>query len=265
MTTDDPTKIRDKIFPGLHVEIVTRDNRSKRVKGTVKSILTHSPYHSHGIMVQLEDGWVGRVQKIFSDIPIDATAIPIEKQVIDIRDLIGNGENESVEYKSSALWSKSLTEYQMKAPTASRDIRNFGREASKVIIAKSIAGFLNTDGGHLIIGIKENKSKNPDEIIGIEGEFSKLQDQCSDGYRRMIVDEIIRKYFNPEIYNHFSDYIKISFPEIDGKILCWLQLQKSDVPVFLTIRNDDYFFIRMDAETRILEGKEMVEYCKKRF
>lgn len=265
MTADDPTKIRDKISPGLLVEIVTRDNRSKRVKGTIKSILTHSPYHSHGIMVQLEDGWVGRVQKIFSDIPMKATAIPIEKQVIDIKDLIGNGENECVEYKSSALWSKSLTEDQMKAQTASRDIRNFGREASKVIIAKSIAGFLNTDGGYLIIGIKENKSKNPDEIIGIEGEFSKLQDQCSDGYRRMIVDEIIRKYFHPEIYNHFSDYIKISFPEIDGKILCWLQMQKSDVPVFLTIRNEDYFFIRMDAETRLLEGKEMVEYCAKKF
>lgn len=262
---NDPTKIRDKIIPGLPVEIVTRDNRSKRVNGIVKSILTHSPYHSHGIMVQLENGLIGRVQKILSELPIDTTEISIGKQDITIKDLIGNGENESVEYKSSALWSKSLTEEELKSPLASRDIRNFGREASKVIIAKTIAGFLNTKGGHLIIGIKENKTKNPDEIIGIEGEFSKLLDQCPDGYRRMIVDEIIRKYFHPEIYNHFSDYIKISFPEIDGKILCWLQLKKSKIPVFLTIRNEDYFFIRIDAETRKLEGKEMVEYCKNRF
>jgi uncharacterized repeat protein (TIGR03833 family) len=185
-------------------------------------------------------------------------------KVIDFIELVKNGENEFVEFKSSSLWSKKYTEEECKT-IAPPIVRKFGRDASKVIIAKSIAGFLNTDGGHLIIGIKENKSKSPDEIIGTESEYDKLEDQCPDGYRRMLVDEIIRKYFHPDIYNHFSNYLKITFPEINDKILCWIQILKSDVPAFLTIRGTEYFFIRVDAETRELDGKQMVEYCGKRF
>ncbi len=361
----DTGKYRENLSPGMDVEIFLREDRTGKnpIRGIISEILTSTPFHSHGIMVRLDDGQIGRVQRIvssnfkkelylkdevrdFSNLMENASLNNIEKiqqillnnkkaycddclseilsifprqqinQIcrrlekegilerktgicnscskkkiinssiqssisspsgissiipsqksadIDFNTLIGKGETESVEYKSSALWSKSLTEEEIKAPTASRDVKKFGRDASKVIIAKGIAGFLNTNGGHLIIGIKENKTKNPDEIIGIEGEFSKLLDQCTDGYRRMVVDEIIRKYFHSEIYNHFSDYLKISFPEVNGKILCWLQMIKSDVPVFLTIRNEDSFFIRMDAETRQIEGKEMVDYCGKRF
>jgi|GEM_PF-995143 len=264
MTTNESIKNRENITPGLYVEILLKDSRLKRVEGIVKSILTHSSYHPHGIMVQLDDGQIGRVQKIYSKVPIEVEP-PQKIQTSDIQELIRKGENEIVEYKSSTLWSKSLTEDEIKASNVSRDIRNFGRAASKVIIAKSIAGFLNTDGGNLIIGIKENKSNDPDEIIGINGELLKLHDQCPDGYRRMLVDEIIRKYFHPEIYNHFSLYLRIFFPELEGKMLCLIQIEKSEVPAFLTIRNKEYFFIRIDAETRFIEGRDMVEYCKNRF
>lgn len=128
-----------------------------------------------------------------------------------------------------------------------------------------MCGFLNTNGGNLIIGIKENKDQKEDEIIGIEGEFGKLKDPCVDGYRRMIVDEIIRAYFHPDFYNHLSDHLKITFPQINNKTLCWLTIRKSKSKVFLRANNRDYFFIRIDAETREISGKEMVEYCEKHF
>ena len=50
--------------------------------------------------------------------------------------------------------------------------------------AKTIAAFLNSEGGHLVIGFKEGKDGNKDEIIGVEVEFSKLKDPSIDGYRR---------------------------------------------------------------------------------
>lgn len=264
----DVGKHLENIKTGLTVEIFLKEDRSGKnpVQGVVSEILTHSSFHPHGIMVRLEDGNIGRVNKVVSEInPSTPVKKPIKPKEIDFGDLVKNGENEFVEFKSSALWSKFLTDEQMKGPTASREVRAFGREASKAIIAKAISGFLNTHGGHLVIGLKENKTQDPDEIIGIESEFGKLDDQCTDGYRRMIVDSIIRKYFHPDIYNHFSDNIKITFPEIDSKILCWINISKSDVPAFVTIQKNDYFFIRMDAETRELDGKQMVEYCAKRF
>jgi uncharacterized repeat protein (TIGR03833 family) len=265
---DEAGKHLVNIKTGLAVEIFPKEDHSGKnpIQGVVSEILTHSSFHSHGIMVRLEDGKIGRIHKILSDFTPSTPVIKtIQSKEIDFLDLVKKGENEFVEFKSSTLWSKNLTEEQMKAPTASREVRAFGREASKAIIAKAISGFLNTQGGHLIIGIKENKTQEADDIIGIETEFGKIEDQCTDGYRRMIVDSIIRKYLHPDIYNHFSDYIKITFPEIDRKILCWIQISKSDVPAFVTIQKNDYFFIRLDAEIRELDGKQMVEYYEKRF
>jgi uncharacterized repeat protein (TIGR03833 family) len=265
---NDAGKHLENIKVGLAVEIFLKEDHSGKnpIQGIVNELLSHSSFHPHGIMVRLEDGKIGRVQKILSEFtPFSPTKKQIVSKEIDFNSLVKNGENEFVEFKSSALWSKNLTEEQMKSSTTSREVRAFGREASKAIIAKAISSFLNTRGGHLIIGIKETKTLGADDIIGIESEFGKLEDQCTDGYRRMIVDSIIRKFFHPDIYNHFSDYFKITFPEFEGMVLCWIQISKSDVPVFVTIQKNEYFFIRLDAETRELDGKQMVEYCAKRF
>ena len=88
--------------------------------------------------------------------------------------LIRGGENEFVEFKSRALWSKSFTKKEIET-SDSKDVHKFGKDTSKVIIAKTIAGFLNTEGGNLVIGIKENKGGQENEIIGIENEFSQTE------------------------------------------------------------------------------------------
>lgn len=266
--TSDEGKHLANIKTGFAVEISIKGDRSENnpIQGIVSEILTHSSYHPYGIMVRLENGAIGRVNKVLSECPPTPNA-PVHSlsKEIDLNTLIESGESEMTEFKSSALWSNNITDEERRAPTASSDVREFGKDASKIIIAKTIAGFLNTQGGNLVIGIKENKNGGADEIIGIDTEFSKLKDKCNDGYRRMIVDNIIRKFFHPNIYNHFSDYIKITFFEIDSKMLCWIQIAKSKIPAFLTIQKHDYFYIRMDAETRLLDGSEMLEYCEDHF
>lgn len=61
---------RGNIQVGLSVGIVLkRDQRSGKItQGIVKRILTNSPYHPHGIKVQLADGQVGRVKEIYSKV-----------------------------------------------------------------------------------------------------------------------------------------------------------------------------------------------------
>lgn len=178
--------------------------------------------------------------------------------------LIRGGENEFVEFKSRALWSKSLSKKEIET-SDSKDVHKFGRDTSKVIIAKTIAGFLNTEGGNLVIGIKENKGGQENEIIGVESEFSQLKDHCTDGYRRMLIDEIIRKYLPPEIFHHLGNHIRIHFMKIEEHTLCWLEIKKADDAVFVKIQDDEFFFIRIDAETRQIADKALVSYVRKRF
>ena len=57
---------RDKVSIGLIVQIVQKqDQRTGNLtEGKVKRILTSSQFHPHGIKVELENGKIGRIQKI---------------------------------------------------------------------------------------------------------------------------------------------------------------------------------------------------------
>ena len=263
----------DNLAVGMAVEINPQRDRSRKkcVSGLIAEILTRSSHHPHGVLVSLENGEIGRVKKIISKSTASKaqTTTSLEKiqendDSINLESLIANGENHFAEYKSSTLWSVKLSDQQIKE-SSSPEVKRYKRDASKFIIAKTLAGFLNSDGGNLLIGIKENKSVQKDEVIGIESELSKLKDQCIDGYRRMIIDQIIKLYFPVNIFHHFNNYFEISFEKFEEKTICWIQIKKSDEQVFINHNKIEYFFVRIDASTREIHGREIVDYCMKRF
>jgi hypothetical protein len=182
-----------------------------------------------------------------------------------VRTMIAAGESESIEFKLQSLWSSDLTKEAILASESS-EIRKYRNNASKFIIARSIAGFLNTAGGDIIIGIKEDRIKNKIHIVGIQEDYHKMHeiDRNPDGYRRMIVDSIIQKYL-PEIMNTASKFIHISFPSLSGRTLCRLHIMPADRPVFVSIGNEELFFIRVDASTRSITGKVLTQYILTRF
>ncbi|HLO36914.1 MAG TPA: YwbE family protein [Lacibacter sp.] len=61
--------IRADIKPGMLVLIVLKkDQRTGALtEGIVKDLLTSAPKHHRGIKVRLEDGQIGRVQKIIGE------------------------------------------------------------------------------------------------------------------------------------------------------------------------------------------------------
>lgn len=231
-----------------------------------KSLQNSPEYLSMEFRAAQEDFEKTVIVPLFEKItPSSDSAKGYENFEYDLKQLIAKGETGYTEFKSSALWSKHLTPEYLRDST-SNEVIKFGKKASKFIIARSIASFFNTDGGDLIIGIKENKKTGNDDIIGITSDINKLQDKTIDGYRRMLQDEILREYFYDDAYNIVTKYIKITFPEIEGKILCRLQITKADKRVFVkTNKNMDEFFIRTDAETRMITGQELVDYCDRRF
>lgn len=259
-------KLNEAVSVGQTVCINPRNDRSreKRVTGVVAEVLTKNLSHPHGVLVKLNNGEIGRVkheapngpQKSTSD---TATSAPSIKRLIEA------GESHSVEFKTDALWSAKYSAEDLKNHRPQTpELHAFGKAASKVIIAKTIAAFLNSDGGHLVVGFKEGKNGQPDEVIGVDVEFTKLKDPSIDGYRRMIT-EVIKDYFPSFVFNMFNNNFEISFEEIDGKTLCLLTVRKSNKRVFLKLQKKDYFFVRVDASTRELKGEQILEYCDSRF
>ncbi len=255
------TQYAENIKKGIRVEILSNNN--KLARGIVDEILSKNSYQMYGVMVRLKSGDMGRVQKIiYSDDEKN------QKNFKEIEKLMLSGEGLHTEFKSSALWSLDYTNEDIHK-SKSYEVHSHKQKASKVIIAKSICALLNSEGGNLIIGIKERKDDNCFEITGIQDELKKLVDGSKDGYRRMIMDDILRSYFPSKIYNHINDYVRIEFVDVVvngmNKIVCWIRIRRSDVKVFLQLAGKEVFMIRTDTQSRALEGEELVDYCLKRF
>jgi len=242
------------ISKGMKVEILTKSK--KNIIGIVEDLGTTTP--SSGIMVRLKTGEIGRVKNIISDKPKS-----------EIESLIKKGESYKQEFKSEALWSLNYKEHEIQQ-SKSYDLHTHRQKASKVIIAKSIAAFMNSEGGNLIIGVKEKKNNNNEyEITGINPDLEKLKtlgkDASTDGYKRMIIDDIIRPHFPQKIYNTLNSYFSFKFEEINGKLVCNIKINPSSSRIFLNLEGRKMFMIRTETETRQIVDEELVDYCMKRF
>ncbi len=253
---------------GMEVEINPRDDKSRKlvVKGTVSEILTNSEAHPHGILVRLIDGTIGRVKQVLSRREKKSEIFSVDTNTPgqSVGELINQGENHFVEFKTSILWSKYKTKEEIEKSN-SYELKRYGQSTSKYIIAKSLCGFLNADGGFLIIGVREIKDSDEVQIVGIESEFGKLKDKTQDGYRRMIIDEVIKPYLPSQVLNHFNLYFEFIFEQIGDNTVLGIKVKPSDTRIFVEIRNESIFFVRIDASTRQLSGPELVDFCTKRF
>lgn len=229
---------RKMLSKGTRVEINPQTDKSRKltVSGEIEDILTGSDSHPHGILVKLLSGEIGRVKTILSNEGAvkPAAEFLVQPTKLSIAEVLKNGEGHFSEFKTSSLWSQSLGKEEIHK----RALGQFGQNTSKVIIAKSIAGFLNADGGDLLIGVKEVKETDKVEVIGIDSELSKLKDKTFDGYRRMILDFVLKKYFPDIVMNRINDYLRISFEEVEGKNVCRLNISPSNRRIFLKLNNE---------------------------
>lgn len=244
------------IKKGMRVTIETREK--KEINGVVDELGSRKEFHPQGIMVMLKTGEVGRVKKIHDS-----------NQESNLERFIKRGESYTTEFKKSALWSVLITEQEIQS-SKSFELHSYKKKASKVIIAKSIAALLNSSGGYLFIGVEEKKDARETIVVGgIEEDLAVLKnegkDATFDGYKRMLIDDIIRPFFPATIYNHLHLYVTIDFERVKGKTICVLKIKKSDIMVFLQVMGKKLFMIRIDTETRQIRDEELVNYCMKRF
>jgi prephenate dehydratase len=145
-------------------------------------------------------------------------------------------ESEFVEFKSSFRW-----DYNNNA---------VNNELDKPVI-KSIAAFLNSKGGNLIIGVNDNG-----DVLGIEKDIETVKGKNMDGFERALTDRITTK-----IGAEIADFVEIKFIQINEHTICQVRVSTSPSPVY--VDNSDYY-VRFGSTTRSLSPKETAEHIKNR-
>ena len=185
---------------------------------------------------------LGLVSGIFW-IKIKSKNIKIDKQQKllqrDLSEIIADGENERVEFKSSIRY-----DYYRK--TTNRDLQK--------VIAKTIVGFMNAKGGKLIIGVDDDGN-----VLGLEKDFKTLKHKNRDGYEREIF-RIISTQLGHEAC--FSNHI--SFYKLNGEDVCVIDIEPSKKPIYVSDTENTTFYVRTGNATYPLTVKEAVDYLETR-
>jgi len=158
-----------------------------------------------------------------------------ESSMSDEEKLIAIGENEKLEFKSTLRWNL------------------IGEKADKAIensALKTVVAFLNTEGGTLLIGIKDDGS-----ILGIENDQFLNEDKFLLHFATLLNDRIGREYI---------EHIHWGLKEVGGKKILRVDCAPSSTPAFLK-GNGEEFYIRNGPSSILLSTSEVLEYSRKHF
>ena len=186
-------------------------------------------------------GLLGGVLGLFQ-INLNKKSATIEKQKNtlnrNILTLIKEGENKYVEFKSSLR-------YDYRQNSINKEL--------EFVILKTLTGFMNANGGSLIIGVDENGN-----ILGLENDYLSLKQKNKDGFELKIF-QLMTEYID----SHASFKINVSFYEFDGNEICLVDIEKSSSPVYLSKeKNNPVFYVRKGNATYPLSVKDAITYIQ---
>jgi len=163
-----------------------------------------------------------------------------KKDIEDILQKIKNGETKTFEFKAYLLFNEKIGE----------------ERENKFKIVKTIASMMNSEGGQLIIGVK-----NSGEIVGLLHDYKSIKEkskQNRDGFRLFLVD-CINQLIGPQ----YNDLYNISFLDIKDKEICIIDIKPSNFQVHVKTIDGRYIFsIRGEGDNQELDSKQIQEYVK---
>lgn len=212
---------------------------------------SHSPInrlmHHATIVLEHNNGRVTQIQNVADY----EECVAVIKQAMDnggkrntnhtLSEIIKKGEGKFIEFKQTLRW----------------DARN--KQIHKDLeraIAKTIVGFLNNDGGTLLIGVDDNG-----KITGLEDDYKTLPKKNRDGFENHFT-LIIKTMIGMK----FRGYINIRFVEEFGKDVAIIDVEPSHKPAYLQAgEGKEEFFVRAGNSTQPLTMSEAEEYIKTRW
>lgn len=154
--------------------------------------------------------------------------------------LLQLGEGQHLEFKASLMW-----DYRKQA--VNKDLYE--------PVMKNLAGFMNTAGGWLLIGVDDNG-----QVLGIEPDLTGLKKKDADGF-----ENVFNVAFGNLIGIENRQYLSLYFPEQEGKIVCQIGVQPAQHPVYLTWQGKEEFYIRAGNGCQALSVRKATQYIQGRF
>lgn len=154
----------------------------------------------------------------------------------DLNKMISLGESDGVEFKSTL-----------------RTNLHTGRKDGKIELAvlKTLAAFLNTNGGKLVIGVADDGTP-----VGIDQDGFENEDKVV-----LHLVNIVNGRIGPEamleMHAHFEDY--------KGVRVLVVACPRSEKPAYVSDGKTDRFYVRTGPSSRELTAKETVSYVTGRF
>lgn len=115
---------------------------------------------------------------------------------------------------------------------------------------KTIAAFLNTEGGTLLIGVEDDG-----KIFGLEKDIACLKHGSLDKLERHLM-ELVQN----NIGRSFLPFIKVRFAKVNDKDICGVYVRKSDRLALLNSEKGLEFYLRTGNASRTLKVPEIYDY-----
>lgn len=186
-----------------------------------------------------EDFLKRRRMLIVEEINSFLQSLVAETPEMDIKELIKRDESYNLEFKSTFAWN-------LKEEKVDKDV--------KFATLKTIAAFLNTNGGTLIIGVDDNH-----QIVGLNQDYKANFRGDKDGFL-LDFTNYVQNEFGLTVY---KKYISTKFEEVNGKDIFIVRVEKSLDRVFVEIENRKILFVRLDNQTKSLyDPEEISDYIR---
>lgn len=157
-------------------------------------------------------------------------------EAIDLIDMIRGGESDVVEFKSTLRRNLHTDKPDKRMESA---------------VLKTLAGFLNTNGGTLVIGVTDDGKP-----VGIEADDFPNPDRMS-----LHLTNIVNAQLGPNAMT----LIHASFDDFEDCRVLVANCERSPTEVYVKDGNTQQFYVRTGPSTTILTGSNMVEYISQRF
>ena len=164
-----------------------------------------------------------------------------------ISELIRRGESDRLEFKSSARWNLH---------TSARD------DKIEMVIAKAVAGFLNTDGGTLLIGVNDDG-----DVVGLVNDFRVVKSPDTDRYELWLRDFLAGTVGQNAAATPIIDFTPVTVDDA-ATFVCRVTCPSSPRPVFVRPAKgagQSELWVRTGNSTRQLKVDEAVDYVMLRW
>jgi hypothetical protein len=177
--------------------------------------------------------------------PAIATAVD---PALAVRELIKGGESATVELKTTARWNVKIGQPDKKM---------------EQIIAKSVAAFLNSKGGTLIIGVEDNGN-----VYGLAEDYKISGNKGRDGFELWLMQTLLKDFGKDaagqiEIGFHelkAPDPAQTPPPPAGSGDVCVVTAKPSPKPRFVVENGQEIFYIRTGNASNALKPSELLPY-----